>query len=149
MKTNYNIIKSIEIDAEPSKVFSVLSNLENWNLWTKSISKISFLENSKFFVGGKVEIIQPKMPSAIWVITEINENQSFTWTTKKLGVTITGEHALINRNQKTFVEIRIKYDGFLASFLYKIGGKLTTEYLTLEINGLKKECEKHNSNYQG
>ncbi len=142
MKSNYQITESAIINAETSKVFSVLEDVGNWHLWTKSITKISFIDHCKFETNGKVRIEQPKLTPAIWTITEINKNHSFTWRTKTFGVTITAKHLIKNVNNKTLAELHMSYEGFFASLLYKLTVRLTKQYLNMEISGLKKECEK-------
>lgn len=141
MDQKYQISKSIEIKAEPTIIFGILSDVESWNSWTKSITTISFIKNSKFKLGGKVKIKQPKLLPAVWTISEITENKSFTWKKKSLGVTLTAHHSLVTINNKTCVEVTMIYEGFLALLLYRVSSSLTSKYLTTEIIGLKKKCE--------
>jgi hypothetical protein len=142
MKNNYTVSKNTIIHSHVSTVFGVLADLENWNSWTKSVTSISFLENSRFQVGGKARVIQPKLSPAIWTITEIIENESFVWQTKHPGVKMIARHILKSTSQGTFVEHQVIYKGLLAGLAYKRTSDLTNQYLTIEINGLKSKCEK-------
>ncbi len=137
-----NIKKSVIINNEISKVYKILVDVEKWNLWTKSINKISFLENNKFEINGKVRVEQPKLPPTVWTITEIITNKSFTWQSRTLGVTLTAKHLLKSSDNATFVEQEIIYEGFLAYLIYKLSFNLTSNYMTMEVDGLKVECEK-------
>src|SRR3954451_18301934 len=94
MKNSYCILRTATIDTDVSKVFRVVADIENWNLWTKSVTKISFLEKFKFEVGGKARVYQPKLLPAVWTITEIIENRSFVWQTKSFTVKMTAKHIL-------------------------------------------------------
>jgi len=143
MKNKYCISKRLTINSAAERVFSVLSDIESWNSWTKSITHISFVGNSKFEVGGRARVLQPNLPPAIWTITEIIENNSFTWQTKTFGVKTTAKHILIKANDETVAELKIIFEGILAPLVYKLKSKLTAQYLTMEINGLKSECEKN------
>jgi uncharacterized membrane protein len=142
MENKNSITKRIIINAEISKVYSVWIDIEKWNLWTKSINKISFLENNTFEIGGEARVEQPKLSPSVWTITDVKTSESFVWHTKTLGVTIVAKHILKSTQQGTIAETTIIYDGFLASLFYRLSSKLTTQYLIMEINGLKKECEK-------
>lgn len=144
MKNKYCISKSLAIDSSPVKVFAVLKDIENWNSWTKSITNISFIDNSKFEVGERARVIQPNLSPAIWTITEIVENNSFTWQTKAIGVKMIAKHIVKSSEQATVAEIQMKFEGWLAPLIYKLKSKLVAEYLTMEINGLKNESEKEN-----
>ena len=54
------------------------------------------------------------------------------------------KHIVKNLGQATVAEIEMKFEGWLAPLAYKLKSKLVAEYLTMEINGLKSECEKEN-----
>lgn len=99
------------------------------------------LEKERFVVGGKARILQPRLSPAIWTITEIVENKSFTWKTKTLGVIITATHTLESSPVGTVVELRLIYEGFLSGLLFSISSKKAAQNLELEINGLKAKCE--------
>jgi uncharacterized membrane protein len=142
MKHKKCITKSLTIAADTEDVFNVLSDIENWNLWTKSITKISFIKNSRFMVGGKATVLQPKLSLAEWTITEIIENKSFSWHKKSFGLTMTAKHIVESTPNGTVAQIEMIYEGLFASLIYRFTSKLTAEYLTMEINGLKNECEK-------
>ena len=137
-----SITQSLTIRTGIAEVFTVLSDIENWNVWTPSITKISFIGHSRFALGGKVRIIQPKLFPATWTIAELIENKSFTWTTTLFGTSITAAHQLATCGQGTVVEIKMLYEGWLAKLLYRLSFPLTNQYITMEINGLKKVCEK-------
>lgn len=139
------IIKTITINKEISFVYNTLKEIEKWYLWTTSINKISFLTDRGFEVGAKIKIEQPKLPSAIWTITEIDENKMFTWKTRRLGTEIIGKHWLEELKNDTIVTLEIEYNGFWESIFHKLSSKITTQYLELEINGLKAICEKQRS----
>jgi len=123
-------------------VYGIWTDIEKWNLWTKSIKQISYLENFSFKVGGKAKVIQPKLSPAVWKITEIKVDKSFTWETKILGVTAIGDHILENSSRGTIAKSILTYKGLFASLLCAISRNLTIQYMTMEMEGLKNECEK-------
>ena len=141
MSKNYCISKNTVVDSDVSTVFNVLADIENWNTWTRSVTKISYLENNTFKVGDQALVIQPRLSPAVWTITEIIPNKSFIWQTHSYGVNMTAKHILKETDQGTFIEHQVIYEGQFAWLFYKLTGKLTNQYLTMEIMGLKAKCE--------
>ena len=142
MESKNRLTKDILINAGIEKVYGIWTDIEKWNLWTKSIKQVSYLENTHFKVGGKAKVIQPKLSPAVWKITEIKVDKSFTWETKILGVTVIGEHILERSSGGTIAKSLLTYKGFLARILSAISRKLTIQYMIMEMEGLKNECEK-------
>jgi uncharacterized membrane protein len=142
MQNQLTITKAIQIEAKTELIFEVLSGIENWNKWTKSIQKIEIQGDKTFKIGLKAKVFQPKLFPAIWEITDINSNYSFTWITKNIGLKMTGHHTIESiANGKSVVELTMTYEGFLSKFYYKLTSSLTTKYLEMEANGLKTHCE--------
>ena len=52
------------------------------------------------------------------------------------------EHLVVAGTNGTSVTIRMTYLGSLASLFYMLTHSLTDRYMTMEIDGLKRECEK-------
>ena len=142
MKKQYSVEKTLAINARPSDIFNVLTHLEQWNQWTQSISEMSILNEVVPGLGARVKVLQPKLPPAIWTITEIKQDKSFTWEKESVGLKMISEHLILSVANETSVTIRMTYEGFLANLFYKLTHSLTDRYMTMEINGLKKECEK-------
>ncbi len=142
MEKKNSVTRKLVVNSEAHTIFSVLADVEKWNEWTKSITSISFLEKERFVVGGKARILQPRLSPAIWTITEIVENKSFTWMTKTLGVTITATHSLDSTLEGTIVELRLIYEGLLSGLVFRLFSKMAIQNLELEIKGLKAECER-------
>jgi len=141
MGKKYCINKNIIINARPEQIFRVLADVENWNLWTSSVKRITIINDIKFNKGTKVKVVQPKLLPAVWEITEIEKNKCFTWVTKYIGLKMTGKHIIETKNNVTNVELVMIYEGVLAKLFYRLTSSLTSQYLTMEIKGLKKECE--------
>jgi hypothetical protein len=141
MTKNYFISKNTIVDTDVSTVFSVLADIENWNSWTRSVTRISYLEHNKFQVGDKATVIQPKLSPALWTIAEIIPNKSFVWQTNSYGVKMTAKHILKETSRGTFIEHQVIYEGLFARLFYKLTTKLTNRYLAMEIMGLKRKCE--------
>jgi hypothetical protein len=141
-KRGYFIEKTSVITARPRDIFNVLLELGRWNRWTKSITEMSILNNDQPIQGARIKVLQPKLPPAIWTITEIDRDKALIWEKKSFGLRMLSEHLILNGADETSVTIRITYEGPLAGLFYRFTRNLTDRYMTMEINGLKGECEK-------
>jgi hypothetical protein len=141
IKKHYLVEKKSVINARPQDIFNVLMNVERWNQWTKSITKISILDSRQLAPGVKIKVLQPKLPPTIWTIKEIIMDKLLTWEKRYFGFSMLSEHLIMDQNNEISVTIRVTYNGPLAGLFYKLTHTLTDNYMTLEINGLKRECE--------
>ncbi len=141
IKKHYLVEKKSVINARPQDIFNVLMNVERWNQWTKSITKISILDSRQLAPGVKIKVLQPKLPPTIWTIKEIITDKLLTWEKRYLGFSMLSEHSISIQNNEITVTIRITYIGPLAALFYKLTHALTDNYMTLEIKGLRRECE--------
>ena len=141
-KRRYFVEKTSVINALPGDIFNVLMDFGQWNQWTASITGMSLLNNDRPGTGARIKVLQPKLPPAIWTITESLPDRSLTWEKRSFGLVMLSEHLIVTGNNKTSVIIRMTYQGPLAGLFYMLTHSLTDRYMTMEINGLKRECEK-------
>jgi len=142
MKRRIFIEKTVVISAQPPDIFRVLMDLEGWRQWTPSITRMSTLDGDRPGRGVKIKVLQPKLPPAIWTITEVDQDRALVWEKGSFGLRMLSGHFISDVAPGTRVTIRITYEGALAGLAYWLSHKLTDRYMTMEINGLKEECEK-------
>jgi len=141
-KRRYLVEKTSVINAMPGDIFKVLMNFEQWNQWTASITEMSILNNDRPGMRARIKILQPKLPPAIWTITESLPDKSLTLEKRSFGLVMLSEHLISTSNNMASIIIRMTYQGPLAGLFYMLTHSLTDRYMTMEIYGLKRECEK-------
>jgi hypothetical protein len=141
MARSFHIEHKILIAAPIEKVFSVLTDVEHWSEWTKTISKSEIIGDKEFQVGTKIKINQPKLSPAIWVVTERSQNR-LVWVKDSPGLKISAKHILESTKEGTSFVNSISYEGFFARLAYAISRSLTEKYIAMEANGLRCVCEK-------
>jgi len=141
-KRRYFVEKTSVINALPGDIFKVLMDFGQWKQWTASITEMSVLNNDRPGTGARIKVLQPKLPPAIWTITESLPERSLTWEKRSFGLVMLSEHLVVTGNNGTSVTIRMTYQGPLASLFYVLTRSLTDRYMMMEIDGLKRECEK-------
>src|SRR5580700_10300339 len=89
-----NLQTSVDIHAETKRVWDTLMDLERWPEWTRSIDEVERLDDPEFGVGSRVRIRQPRIPAAIWKVTEFELGRSFTWMSEAFGIKSVAAHLL-------------------------------------------------------
>ena len=142
LKKRYFVEKTSAIAARPHDIFHILLDLTRWNQWTQSVTQMSVLDNEEPKPGVRIKVFQPKLSPAVWTITEIVPDTRLIWEKRSFGLRMVSEHLITLHGDEASVTIRMTYNGPLASLAFNLTQSLTDRYLTLEINGLKRECER-------
>ena len=132
---------SIDIDAPPEIVWSIWNDIERWCEWTASITKIDKLAAGPPTVGLRVRVQQPKLPTAIWCVTQVEENRGFTWVSTGPGAHVTGIHTIEPRSNGSRAIMTLDFAGPIALLFGWLSRSLSKRYLQLEANGLKARSE--------
>ena len=132
---------TIDIDAPADRVWTVMSDVAKWAEWTPSVKRIDLLTNGPLAVGSRVKIYQPKLPPALWEVSEVRPGESFTWVSRAPGVRVTGRHAIERRGAGSRVTLSISYEGALGGLLAWLMRDANVRYPQMEANGLKARSE--------
>lgn len=133
---------SIDIDASPTVVWAVLSDVPAWPTWTASMSSAKWVGESGLVVGHAARIEQPKLRPATWTITSVDLGKSFTWKTKSPGFAITATHTISPRDAGgVTVTLSTNVSGLLGPIIGVLTAKIGRRYVATEAEGLKRRCE--------
>lgn len=132
--------REVEIPAPPPLVWSAMVDVERWPDWTASIARVKLLTPGPLAVGSRARIHQPKLPPAVWRVTELNPGASFTWVSRAPGVRVTARHAVEAIPTGARATLSIRYEGLLGGWLARWVGDLNARYLALEADGLRNHC---------
>lgn len=134
---------SIEIDAPADVVWRVFADVENWPAMTESVTSLRALDGAELAMGRAYEIKQPRIPKAVWKVTELTPGSSWRWTYSGPGNTTTGIHEVTDLgNGKTRVRQAIEQSGVGGALIGRAMKKMTVRYLEMEGEGLKKLAER-------
>jgi uncharacterized membrane protein len=133
---------SLTINAAAERVWSELIDVERWPLSTTSMTSVERLDDGPFQVGSSARIKQPKVPTMVWTVTDFQPRREFTWVNRSPGVTTIAGHVIApGPGDSVTVTLSITRTGPLAPLVDRLTGKLTRDYVDLEIAGLKRVCE--------
>jgi uncharacterized protein YndB with AHSA1/START domain len=132
----------IDIEATPEAVWAVLADVERWPEWTPSMTLVRRLEDGPFGVSSTARVRQPRLPQAVYTVTEYEPGRAFTWAARSPGVTTTGGHHVVSREDgHATVRLTLDQTGVLAPLVGLFAARLARRYVTLEAEGLKRRCE--------
>ena len=129
---------AVEIVAPPERVWAVLADLERWPEWTPSVTSIELLVPGPLAVGTRARVSQPKLKPAVWEVTEVKANRSFTWVTRQPGLVVTGLHQLEPIEKGTLATVAVRFSGLLGPLVGRLTRRLNHRYLAFEADGLRK-----------
>jgi Polyketide cyclase / dehydrase and lipid transport len=132
----------ILIEAPAASVWPVLADVENWPRWAETFTWIKKLEEGACGIGTRVNIKQPKLSAGNWTITEWYPGRSFKWVSRKLALTVTGDHILVSEGECCIFHQSLMFEGLLSNVTGALGGSLIKNYMACEAEGLKDACEK-------
>jgi uncharacterized membrane protein len=134
---------SIEVSAPAEAVFESYADVEHWPDWTASVTSVERLDDGPFRVGSRARVRQPRLPVAVWEVTELVPGQSFTWVARGPGLRSTGIHRVEalpdGRSKMTAI---LEQAGPLGGLVGLLTKGLTERYLKMEAEGLKAHCER-------
>ena len=132
----------VEIDAPPSTVWDVFTDVERWAEWTASVNRLTPLDGPEIQVGRRFEIDQPRMPTLVWEVTEVDPGASWTWRQRSPGGTTLATHWVEPLDgDRTLVRQRIDQRGPIGLAIGVLMRGLTRRYLEMEAQGLKSRSE--------
>lgn len=134
---------SIDIAAPPERVFAVYSDVERWPEWTASVTSVERLDEGPLRVGSRARIRQPRLPVAVWEVTGLVPDRSFTWVARGPGIVTTGSHMVTPQEggDQVTATASLEQAGLLGPLMGRLTKRLTDEYLETEVRSLKSRCE--------
>jgi uncharacterized protein YndB with AHSA1/START domain len=130
-----------DINAPPETVFLILCDVERWPEWTSTMVSVQRLEHRAFGIGAKARVLQPKLRPAVWQVTELAKNRSFTWVARTVGLKMTAGHWIEAKGAGSRVSLTFEFSGFLSGMASRLYRRLIGQYLDTEAQGLKRRSE--------
>ena len=137
--TRFNI--SIDINASTERTWAILRDAERWPEWTPTVTGVELLDPGPLRVGTRAMIRQPKLPPALFEVTELDEGRSFTWVTGNAFVKVAARHSVEPIATGSRLELSLRFSGAMGAVAGWLTRKLNRSYLEIEANGLKARAE--------
>ena len=129
---------TVDIAAPPNRVWAVMTDVERWSEWTPTVTHIERLDQGPLAVGSRARIRQPKLPPAVWQVSDLLEGRSFTWVTQSPGVSVIAKHSVEPVGTGARATLSIRFSGLLGPLVARWTRRLNERYLALEAHGLRE-----------
>jgi hypothetical protein len=134
-----------EVDAPAEVVFAVLGEVERWPEWTPTVTRVERLGDAgaPLAVGGRLRIVQPKVPPAEWTITALEPGRGFRLVSRSPGATVEAHHRAepTGEGHRSRVTLSVTFSGLLGRVVGWMMRGLNERYLAEEAAGLKRRSE--------
>ena len=125
----------VDIAADRAAVWQSLAAVEDWPRWSKSVTTVKRLEPGPLVLGASARIKQPGIPAMVWKVTELAEQESFTWEARAVGVVTTADHVLEDRDGGVTLVLTVRQRGFLAGLVGRLFAERNRRYVEMEAAG--------------
>lgn len=132
---------SIDVAASAERVWQVMIDVDRWQEWTPSIASIARIGGVPFGIGMRARIRQPKLPPAVWTVTDVRVGRSFSWESRNPVLLATGVHEVTPVGDGSRVTLSLTLEGMLSGVMGRLTGGLTQRYIEHEAAGLKQRSE--------
>lgn len=106
------------------------------------MNSVELLDSGPLHIGTRARIKQPKLPTVVWEVSDLRDNEEFTWVSRSPGVRTAGRHKVSrNADGSTRITLEIDQTGVLAPVIAPFLSRRTRKYLKLEAAGLKAAGE--------
>ncbi len=124
------------VDAPPPEVWEVLVDVARWPQWTPTIDSVERLDEGPLRVGARTRVRQPKLPQALWEVTELRDGRSFTWAATGPGMRTIARHEVAPDGTGANVTLSIEQTGPMGAVAALVWRGLTQRYIELEAESL-------------
>ncbi|OBG28826.1 SRPBCC family protein [Mycobacterium sp. 852002-51057_SCH5723018] len=133
---------SVAIDAPASLVWEVFTDVERWPEWTASVTELVGLDGPELAVGKRFQIKQPKLPTLVWQVTDLEPGVSWSWAQRSAGGSTRAHHTLSPLSEGgTLVRQTLDPRGPIGAIVGRLMRGTTRRYLAMEAQGLKARSE--------
>lgn len=132
----------IEIDAPIETVWDLTLRVEDLPTLTPTMTAVERLDEGPMGIGSSASVKQPGQRARTWTVTDFEAPTRFAWSTRALGMTMTGIHDLRRNGTRTTNTLAIELGGPLAPVLGPLLRRPVRQALATENEGFKRAAER-------
>lgn len=130
----------IEIEAPPSIVFALNTDIERWPSLTPTVTSVDRLDDGPLRVGSRARIKQPGQRPTIWTVDSLEPDTRFVWSATTMGLRMVATHVIEQTPTGVTNTLCLDLLGPMASLLGPLFRRKTAAVLATENDGFRKEA---------
>lgn len=131
----------VTIATPPERVWALVVDVEHWPERIPTVDTVERLDEGPLTVGSQTRLSQPRLPTAIWTVTEVADGSAFTWESRSPGVTVTASHLVEPDPVGSALTLAITVSGPLSKVGWLMTRSLTKQYVETEAASIKAAAE--------
>ena len=132
---------TVTIAAPTVRVWEVLVDVERWPERIPTVDAVERLDAGPLTVGSRTRVQQPRLPTAVWTVTDLAEGTSYTWKASSPGVTVVATHVVEPHAEGSRLTLAVAVSGPLSGVGWLMTRKLTRQYVETEATSIKRAAE--------
>ncbi len=132
---------TVTIAAPPERVWAVIIDVERWPELIPTVDAVERLDDGPLAVGSRTRLQQPRLPTAVWTVTDLADGSSYTWESSSPGVNITATHVVEPHPDGSRLTLAVTVSGPLSGIGWLMTRSLTKQYVNTEAASIKKAAE--------
>lgn len=132
---------TVTIAAPPEQVWAVIVDVERWPERIPTVEAVERLDAGPLAVGSRTRLRQPKLPTAVWTVTELTDGSSYTWESTSPGVTVTATHLVEPHPDGSRLTLGVTVSGPISAVGWVLTRSLTKRYVETEADSVKRTAE--------
>ena len=131
----------VTIAAPPERVWAVVVDVERWPERIPTVDAVERLDPGPLAVGSRFRLQQPRLPTAVWTVSELTDGSSFTWASRSPGVTVTASHVVEPHPDGSRLSLAVTVSGPVSPLGWLMTRSLTKRYVETEAESVKRAAE--------
>ena len=132
---------TVTIAAPTERVWAVVSDVEQWPARIPTVDAVERLDPGPLAVGSRTRLQQPRLPTAVWTVTELADGSSYTWASTSPGVTVTAAHVVEPHADGSRLTLAVTVSGPLSWIGWVLTRSLSKRYVEAEAAAIKRAAE--------
>jgi uncharacterized membrane protein len=132
---------TVTVDAPPERVWAVVADVERWPERVPTVHAVERLDAGPLRVGSRTRLEQPRLPTAVWTVTELADGSSYTWESRSPGVTVTAAHVVEPHPDGSRLTLSVTVAGPMSRIGWLMTRSLTKRYVETEAASLRRVAE--------
>jgi uncharacterized membrane protein len=130
----------LDIEAPPSVVFALNTDIERWPTLTPTVTSVTRLDEGPLRAGSQALIKQPGQRATVWTVDTLEPDHRFVWSAQTAGLRMVATHLVDPTPTGARNQLRIDLTGPVARLVGPLLRRRLHTVLETENEGFRREA---------